>query len=85
MQYEHGWDTGTMAYKPQYAMGVSVNTRGTAGKHLSAVAANPSRAAATDPMVTAMCSQAKNVRSLAKKDLGSIFIACMYRERSRGT
>ena len=34
--------------------------------------ANPSRAAAMEPMVTAMCSQERKVRSLAKKVLGSM-------------
>ena len=40
----------------------------------SVTPANPSRAAAMEPMVTAMCSQDRKVRSLAKKVLGSMRI-----------
>ena len=50
--------------------------------HLSAVDANPSSAAAIEPTVTAMCSQCRKVRSLAKNVLGSIFIGIV---RMRGT
>ena len=38
----------------------------------SATPAKPSRAAAMEPMVTAMCSQERKVRSLAKNVLGSM-------------
>lgn len=41
-------------------------------------AANPSSAALMEPRVTAMCSQDRNVRSLAKNVLGSIFM-CVER------
>ena len=40
----------------------------------SATPAKPSSAAAMEPMVTAMCSQDRKVRSLAKKVLGSMRI-----------
>lgn len=39
-----------------------------------ALPAKPSSAHAMEPMVTAMCSHDRNVRSLAKKVLGSIFM-----------